>query len=146
MRRGQLAENSRPFRQFKEELHDSKTETRGRKPKEDQQPCENKTRRVHWMNPLLFQQIDFMARKVGYPWSPTEIVRRLRAYNSEVFDRLDPRRISEWRNSDISDRLVWKDWVQANQKRKHRAGGISTRTGILVSMHTYQYSETSILT
>ncbi len=89
--------------------------------------------RVHWTGPLLWPQIDHAARQVGYPWSPTEIVQRLRKANP-VFEHLDPRRISEWRNSDIGHQLVWKDRVLRSVKRKHKAGGTVTRVGILVSV------------
>lgn len=108
----------------------NKTETRGRKKKDE---INKPMQRVHWTGPLLWPQIELAARQVGYPWSPTEIVQRLRKANP-VFEHLSPRRISEWRNSDIGDRLVWEDRVLKSVKKKHKAGGTVTRVGILVSL------------
>ncbi|KAI0804484.1 hypothetical protein BC629DRAFT_1590755 [Irpex lacteus] len=89
--RREVAEDSRPYRQVKKEQHAAKTEPRGRKMKPENVPGNEKARRVHWMNPLLFRQIDTIARATGYPWSPKEIVSRLRASNP-VFELLSPHR------------------------------------------------------
>ncbi|CUA68415.1 ATP-binding cassette sub-family A member 6 [Homo sapiens] [Rhizoctonia solani] len=40
------------------------------------------TRRVNWCHPLIWPVIDQTSRQVGFPWSPTEVVRRLQ--------RIDP--------------------------------------------------------
>ncbi|KAI0700281.1 hypothetical protein BC835DRAFT_1412087 [Cytidiella melzeri] len=129
--RSDIAEESQPFCQLKRVIDEKKTETRGRK--KNLQLDEQKAKCVNWSNPLLWHQIDFAARSVGYPWSPKEIVSRLQKDNP-IFMKLDKRRISEWRDTDFNDRLVWTDAVLKRLEKKHRAGGEVTRVGVF---HAY---------
>ncbi|KAG8777300.1 hypothetical protein FRC12_000445 [Ceratobasidium sp. 428] len=74
---------------------------------------EKKARRVNWMKSSLFAMIDKAAREVGFSWSPVAIVKRLRLRHPEIFGRLSPQRISDWRDKSVTDRLKWKDKVIA---------------------------------
>ena len=73
------------------------------------------------------------ALAVGYPWSPAEIVGRLKKLSPSLFSGLRPQRISDWRGLSIRDALVWKDSVIKRVSRGYRQGFDNTRKTILVS-------------
>ncbi|KAG8695746.1 hypothetical protein FRC09_008962 [Ceratobasidium sp. 395] len=94
--------------------------------------CENeekKARRVNWMNSSLFAMIDKAAREVGFPWSPVAIVKRLRLRHPEIFGRLSPQRISDWRDKSVTDRLKWKDKVIAAVRHGTQEASTSVAPG-----------------
>ncbi|QRV92811.1 Ulp1 protease family, carboxy-terminal catalytic domain protein [Ceratobasidium sp. AG-Ba] len=83
------------------------------------------TRRVNWTHPLIWPQIERAALSVGYPWSPSEIVRRLQLTNPTMFASLRPQRISQWRDHRFTDVLRWT----SSHMRSIQAGDRPTRTG-----------------
>jgi hypothetical protein len=65
--------------------------------------------RIDWTNPLLWSRIDDVAVSVGFPWSPTEIVRQLQVQDPVTFASLRPQRISQWRDHAFPSELRWTD-------------------------------------
>ncbi|OBZ66407.1 hypothetical protein A0H81_13643 [Grifola frondosa] len=122
-----VAEASRPFREFKDIACDKKTSKCGRK----RTKVQTATKNVNWKAPHLWLIIDEAAKSVGYPWSPKDIVDRLQHQHGKVFYRLKPQRISDWKDRTITDTLVWKDSVLKSVERRYRQGGHSTHSGIL---------------
>ncbi|CEL59119.1 hypothetical protein RSOLAG1IB_12252 [Rhizoctonia solani AG-1 IB] len=68
-----------------------------------------RTQRVNWCHPLIWALIEKVARDVGYPWSPAEIVRRLNIIAPHIYGALRPQRISQWRDRSQPDILKWTD-------------------------------------
>ncbi|EUC54439.1 DDE superfamily endonuclease, partial [Rhizoctonia solani AG-3 Rhs1AP] len=87
---------------------------------------------VNWMNPILFHLIDAAANEVGYPWKPADIAKRLKLQYPQLFEKLWPQRISDWKDGEVKDRLKWKDSVLTAIKSGNHPGGASTRQPILV--------------
>ncbi|KAG9085676.1 hypothetical protein FRC06_003501, partial [Ceratobasidium sp. 370] len=88
--------------------------------------------RVNWTNQLIWPQIERTAVAVGYPWSPVEIVRRLRLLDPNTFATLRPQRISQWRDHHFPTVLRWTE----SHMRSIKAGDYPTRantgrTGVL---------------
>lgn len=122
-----LAEASRPFRAAKA-VYKAKKKPQGRKATKVNGPA----KRMHWKNPLIWRHIAEAARRAGYGMSPIEIVRQARHLDSELFARLDTAVVSRWIDrSGYSPR--WKDSVLAAVAQGHRAGGQTTRVGILAA-------------
>ncbi|KAG9084848.1 hypothetical protein FS749_004912 [Ceratobasidium sp. UAMH 11750] len=119
-----VAELSRPHRHSKHILKDRKTE-------------EKKAQRTNWMSPFLWSMIDTAARAVGYPWRPIDISNRLKKQHPELFAKFLPQRISDWRDSSITDRLVWKESVLIATGQGNHPQGKSVRYSIL-----HEYPET----
>ncbi|EUC59566.1 DDE superfamily endonuclease, partial [Rhizoctonia solani AG-3 Rhs1AP] len=71
------------------------------------------------------------AVEVGYPWSPAEIVKRLKLQYPVLFEKLRPQRISDWRDGAVKDKLKWKDNVLKATQDGNRPGGASTRQPLL---------------
>ncbi|QRV96744.1 Ulp1 protease family, carboxy-terminal catalytic domain protein [Ceratobasidium sp. AG-Ba] len=88
-------------------------------------PGSTSSRRVNWTHPLIWPQIERAAQSVGYPWSPSEIVRRLQLLDPVVFASLRPQRISQWRDHSFTDVLRWTD----SHMRSIKAGDRPTRIG-----------------
>lgn len=127
---GLVAETSRPARQIKEDERQRRRRTQAGRPRKQQlKPA----KRINWTSPFLFERINRVAQSVGYPWSPAEIVRRLRQLDP-IFKSLRPQRISQWRDRRITDRLVWQDGVMKTVLHGNRPYGDSTRKHIFVSL------------
>ncbi|KAL7277451.1 hypothetical protein ACG7TL_008372 [Trametes sanguinea] len=124
-----LPESTRPHRQF-EEAKRSAANT-SHKPGRRRKSTYIRTKTVNWKAPHLWKMIDETAREVGYPWSPKEIVRRLRQKSETLFGRLREQRLSDWRDRTVTDRLVWKPEVLKAVEKGYRQGGHATRKGIL---------------
>lgn len=122
-----VAETSRPYRHFKKVQAEKKRTTRPR-----QEGPHSPAVRVNWQAPNLWTMIDKAARVVGYPWSPTEIVKHLQRKSPELFRTLAVQRISEWRDRTVTRKLVWTDDVLKRVARGHRQGFDTTRRSILV--------------
>lgn len=87
---------------------------------------------MNWSLPGTWRLIHATARSVGYPWSPTEIVRRLKQLDPGLFATLRPQRISDWRDNTVFDRLTWKANVLAAVSHGNKPHGMVTRSHILV--------------
>ncbi|KEP49337.1 DDE superfamily endonuclease, partial [Rhizoctonia solani 123E] len=67
------------------------------------------TKRMNWCHPLVWPIIQQAANRVGFPWSPQEIVRQLQQIDPTLFATLRPQRISQWRDHTVTDSLQWKE-------------------------------------
>ena len=90
---------------------------------------------MNWTAPHLWPHIDAAARAVGYPWSPLEIVKRLKRTNALLFETLRPQHICDWRDYTFKDRLVWKESVLVQVHKGFAPRGESTRKSVLVSIN-----------
>lgn len=124
-----VAELSRPHRYSKHVLRHPETSSLGHTYSDNTQ----KAQRTNWMNPFLWTMIDSAAKAVGYPWRPVDIVQRLKLQQPELFAKLSPQRISDWRDTSIKDQLVWKDNVIAATQHGNHPRGENLRHSILVS-------------
>ncbi|KAJ7210222.1 hypothetical protein C8J57DRAFT_1098259, partial [Mycena rebaudengoi] len=127
-----IAEDSRPRRQFKEDLKKNNT-TFGHK----QLPKNTKTdaKQVNWRNPLIFAQLQVAAKKAGKPWRPSEICRQAKLLAPEVFRTLTEQVVGRWIDKEAKERgeHKWKDSVLEQVATGAAPGGQSTRAGILES-------------
>jgi hypothetical protein len=123
------AENSRPLRQFKEDLR-SKNKPAGRKRTTKQ----TEAKYVNWFTPCLWSQIEAATICAGKPWSPRAIVKELQLKNSKSFSRLTEQVVGRWIDPDAKKRGVsrWKETVIERIKQGNAPGGETTRAGILV--------------
>lgn len=119
---------SRPYREFKLLQREGREQTRPRHAGPQQA-----VQRTNWQAPLVWIMIDETAREVGRPWSPIEIVTRLRRKSPHLFKGLAPQRISEWRDRDVTDKLAWKESVLKRVARGYRQGFDTRRKTVLVS-------------
>lgn len=93
-----------------------------------------RTQYINWTSPLIWTQIERTAQAVGPPWSPAEIVRRLKQLDPIVFDSLRPQRISQWRDQRFPGILRWTEShmrsIEAGNRPSRANAG---RNGVLVS-------------
>lgn len=106
-------------------------EKRGRK-KSDTSTRSKGATRVNWQQPVLWNQILDACDYVGYPWEPTRIAKRLQLVNPRSFATFAPQRISDWRDSRYTEKLVWKESVQDRVANGNRVSGNLTCHGVLV--------------
>ncbi|KAG9122254.1 hypothetical protein FRC07_001460 [Ceratobasidium sp. 392] len=78
------------------------------KPSKRQTPL-NPTRRINWCHEIYWSLIEASAQAVGYPWSPVEIVNRLKLIDHDTFQYLRPQRISQWRDHQYPNELRWTE-------------------------------------
>ncbi|KAG8917046.1 hypothetical protein FRC01_002696 [Tulasnella sp. 417] len=102
-----MPDATRPYREIRAHDHQKTKKNCGRKPRKIVKPAY----RMHWLNRIVFGHINTAARQVGYPYSPKQIVCRLKSQYPDLFARLCPQRISDWRDPKFPDRLVWCPWV-----------------------------------
>jgi hypothetical protein len=128
------AEDSRPRRQFKEDLQ-LKKKPAGRKRTKEQ----TEAKYVNWFLPALWSQIAHAAVCAGKPWSPREIVKQAQRKNSESFSRLTEQVVGRWIDQEAKKCGVscWKESVLERVRKGSAPGGNSTRIGILVRHHRY---------
>lgn len=75
-----------------------------------------------------------MAREVGFPWSPAEIVRRLQRIDPELFAALRPQRISQWRDHMYPNELKWTESHQRAIEAGSQVIKHGRRKGIFVCL------------
>ena len=128
-----IAELSRPLRQFKE---DGRTMNKkcGRKRK-----CvPDKSTRTHWQAPFLWLPIDAAAQKNFPKCSPTEIIRHLHHENYKVYGHLHPRTVQRWLRKDrLPGQPIWKDTILKRVEAGNRPPTNITNCGVLVSKLAY---------
>ncbi|KAG8726118.1 hypothetical protein FRC12_023690 [Ceratobasidium sp. 428] len=88
------------------------------------------TRRINWCHAIYWSLIEASARVVGYPWSPVDIVNRLRLIDYDTFQYLRPQRISQWRDHRYPDELRWTEAHLRAIKAGSRPVTSSGREGI----------------
>lgn len=129
-----VAEASRPYRQFKREGASDPQEKRGR-PRKGTSTRSKGPVRVNWQQPVLWNQILDACDHVDWPWEPTRIAKRLHDINARSFATFAPQRISDWRDPQYTDKLVWKKNVLSRPgvSDGNRVRGNVTCHGVLVS-------------
>ena len=120
---------SRPYSAYSIAMQSHSTKNCGRKQQNDLTPAP----RVNWTSPFIWSQIESVANTVGYPWSPTEIVRRLCLLDSQTFRSLRPQRISQWRDHSYPNVLKWTDAHMRSIKAGNWPHATAYCRGILVS-------------
>jgi len=133
-----LAEISRPRRQFKED-EKKKNKPAGRKRMNDQQ----KAQRMNWHQPFIWSDIEEATRRAGKPWQPRAIMKEAKRINSKTFETLTEQVVGRWIDRDAYDKSgawKWRDAVLEEVARGNAPGGQSTRSGILVSRLTVNYN------
>ncbi|KAJ7034110.1 hypothetical protein C8F04DRAFT_1039005 [Mycena alexandri] len=127
-----LAENSRPYRGFRE-VSRKNNKPQGRKRKTQNEPTE--ASRINWKNPLIWPHIEMAVVKVGRPWSESEICRVAKIMAPDMFAKITSQVIGTWIDKESREAGIfkWKDSVVAKLPSGAAPGGESTRVGILDS-------------
>lgn len=88
---------------------------------------------VNWKSPAFWPLIDQAAKKqVGKP-NHSELVKQLQQQDPR-FIHLSHRRIGEWRDSLIKDRIVWSKKTLDEVKGGFLPGGVQTHFDMFVSI------------
>ena len=88
---------------------------------------------VNWKSPVFWPMIDMAAQqKVGKP-NHSKLVNQLQQQDSR-FEYLSHRRIGEWRDKSVKDRIVWSEETVATVKKEFLPGGHQTHYNIFVSI------------
>ena len=86
---------------------------------------------INWKSPMFWPMIDMAARRqVGKP-NLSKLVEQLRQQDPR-FNHLTHRRISEWRDKNVKDRIVWSEETIASVKKEFLPGGHQTRYNVFV--------------
>jgi len=88
---------------------------------------------INWKSPAYWPLIDQVVRQqIGKP-NLSEIVRQLRERDPQ-FDHFSHRRLSEWRDPLVKDKIVWSEKTINEVRKEFLPGGIQTRFSIFVSL------------
>jgi hypothetical protein len=88
---------------------------------------------INWKSPTFWPLIDQAARRqIGKP-NLSDLVKQLQQLDDR-FIHLTHRRISEWRDPSVKDRIVWSAKTLDEVKKGFLPGGIQTRFDIFVSV------------
>jgi hypothetical protein len=127
-----FGEYSRPFRQFVEEARaDNKPSGRKRLAKNVPEDA----LRIHWHNPLIWQQFVLAVEKARWPWRPCDIVREAENINKPLFGRLRPQVVGRWidrKRTTQKGGVVWTEAVERSLALRSRTANRTTRVGLLV--------------
>lgn len=122
----EVAEASRPKRQFVEDLRQGRTDV-GR-PRVKVYKAAVLT---NWMTPLLWSIIERTAKRLGPRMGASEIARELQRTDPVLFKKIAPQTVGSW----IDRTGVSPKWSQKTLEcvtKGNRPGGLTTRVGILV--------------
>lgn len=87
---------------------------------------------INWKSPAFWPLIDQAAKQqVGKP-NHTELIKGFQQQDSR-FIHLSHRRIGEWRDSSVKDKIVWSKKTLDEVKKGFLPGGIQTRFDVFVS-------------
>ena len=87
---------------------------------------------INWKSPLFWPIIDMAARQqVGKP-NDSKLVNQLQQQDKR-FNFLSHRRIGEWRDKSVKDRIEWSAETIATVKKEFLPGGHQTRYNVFVS-------------
>ena len=87
---------------------------------------------INWKSPDLWPLIDRAARlQVGVP-NNSELVEKLQGQDDR-FRLLSHRRIGEWRDPSVKERIVWSKKTLDEVKKGFLPGGIQTHFNVFVS-------------
>jgi hypothetical protein len=130
--RAEVAATSRPKRAIMAQIKQEKKRKAGkvyRPSKRDVAPYKT----VNWKSPTTWPAIDMGARQqIGMP-NNSELVAELRRRDPR-FNELSHRRIGEWRDNSVKDRIVWSKETLAAVKKEFLPGGHQTHYNVFVSV------------
>ena len=87
---------------------------------------------INWRSPTFWPMIEMAARQqVGKP-NLSKLVDQLQQQDKR-FNHLSHRRISEWRDKSVKDRIEWSAETLAAVKKEFLPGGHQTRYNVFVS-------------
>ncbi|KAF8068571.1 hypothetical protein FPV67DRAFT_1448488 [Lyophyllum atratum] len=124
----EVAENSRPRRQFKEDQQKKK------------KPCGRKRVKEHtpalltnWFQPAIWDQIQVATRRAGKPWSPRLILREAQRLNPKCFAKLTEQVVGRWIDQEAKAEGIyqWRASILERVRRGNAPGGEQTRFGVL---------------
>jgi hypothetical protein len=127
----QVAELSRPYRQFKEDAKKT-NKLSGRKQKNKQASA----KQMNWFTPFVWAQIETAAVKAGKPWKPSAICREAKKLSPATFSGLTEQVVGRWIDSEakaVHGTSKWSDSTLQRVVAGNAPGGQSTRAGILVN-------------
>ena len=88
---------------------------------------------INWKSPAFWPLIDWAAKQqVGKP-NHSELIRTLQRLDPR-FEHLSHRRIGEWRDMSVKEKIVWSQKTLDEVKKGFLPGGIQTRFDIFVSI------------
>lgn len=88
---------------------------------------------INWKSPMYWPAIERAARQqVGKP-NLSELVSQLQQQDPS-FQYLSYRRIGEWRDKSVTDRIEWSQETIASVKKEFLPGGHQTRYNVFVSI------------
>lgn len=130
----QVAEVSRPFRQFKTD-EQKKKKLCGRKSEHEATSAV----RINWQQPLIWSQIETAAKRATKPWMPSVIAREAKKINSKTFATLTPQVVGRWicKKAKSEGKSRWREEVLEAVKNGNSPGGATVRRGILVRKCVY---------
>jgi biopolymer transport protein ExbD len=130
--RSEAAAASRPKKVIIAEIK-RREQVKAGKPYKPSKRDEALQKTINWRSPTYWPMIEMAARKqVGKP-NLTELVNQLRQQDNR-FNYLTHRRISEWRNKSVKNRIEWSEETIALVKKEFLPGGHQTRYNVFVSI------------
>ena len=87
---------------------------------------------VNWKSPAFWPSIDWAARQQTGKPNHSALVKQLQQLDPR-FQSLSHRRIGEWRDMSVTDRIVWSKKTLDEVKKGFLPGGIQTRFNVFVS-------------
>ena len=88
---------------------------------------------INWKSPMFWPMIDMAARQQVGKANLSKLVERLQQQDPR-FKHLTHRRISEWRDKNVKDQIVWSKETIASVKKEFLPGGHQTRYNVFVSL------------
>lgn len=130
--RADVAAASRPKKAIMTEIRKREKAKAGKPYKPTKQESTPNTY-INWKSPTFWPLIDQAAkRQIGKP-NLSALVKQLQQQDSR-FKHLSHRRIGEWRDSSIRDRIVWSKGTLDEVKKEFLPGGTTTRFDAFVSI------------
>ena len=125
----ELPEDTRPVRMLRKKFKDKTRKPQGRKKKHTDRPAQYH----NWFTPVCWRMIKQACQIAGWRMSPTEIVKRCKQRNQEVFKGLTRETVRLWIDR-TGDKPRWSDetlkCIQAGNVPGHHNGGCK---GVFVS-------------
>ena len=129
--RAEVAAASRPKKAIVAEMKRYEKEKAGKvyvPSKHDAAPYKT----INWMSPTFWPIIETAARQqIGKP-NLSKLAAKLKEQDPR-FEHFDYRRLSDWRDKSVKDRLVWSKETIAAVKKEFLPGGHQTRFNVFVS-------------
>jgi hypothetical protein len=131
--RAEVAAASRPKRAIVAEMKRQKQEKAGK----DYQPSKRDIAAhstINWKSPTFWSMIQTAADEQRGKPNLSKLVDTLRQRDSR-FGLLSHRRVGEWRDKTVVDRIAWSEKTIAEVKKEFLPGGHQTHYNVFVSVH-----------